>query len=105
MELDTVVQHYLTALLWSETADSGEPLDSTDYELSQAAINTAEGDCENFLEVHAALVAELPDWYTAAQLEEDRITLENEALQEDIRTRLNGEIETETIMTFSFEIV
>ncbi len=27
------------------------------------------------------------------------------SLQEDIRTRLNGEIETETIMTFSFEIV
>jgi ERCC4-related helicase len=38
-------------------------------------------------------------------LEEDRITAENEDLQEDIRTRLNGEIETETIMTFSFEIV
>jgi hypothetical protein len=38
-------------------------------------------------------------------LEEDRITAENEALQENIRTRLNGEIETETIMTFSFEIV
>jgi superfamily II DNA or RNA helicase len=38
-------------------------------------------------------------------LEEDRISAENEALQEDIRNRLNGEIETHTIMTFSFEIV
>ena len=38
-------------------------------------------------------------------LEEDRITLENETLQEEIRKRLNGEITTETIMTFSFEIV
>jgi len=38
-------------------------------------------------------------------LEEDRINTENERLQEDIRQRLNGEIETETIMTFSFEIV
>ena len=77
MELDTVVQHYITALLWSETADSGEPLDSTDYELSQAAINTAEGDCESFLEVHAALVAELPDWYTAAQLGHDFLLTRN----------------------------
>ena len=38
-------------------------------------------------------------------LEEDRISMENDALQEDIRNRLNGEIVTETIMTFSFEIV
>ena len=38
-------------------------------------------------------------------LEEDRITAENEALQEDIRIRLTGETETQTIMTFSFEIV
>ena len=38
-------------------------------------------------------------------LEEDRINAENEQLQEDIRRRLEGEIKTETIMTFSFEIV
>jgi len=38
-------------------------------------------------------------------LEEERINIENEALQEDIRRRLEGEIKTETIMTFSFEIV
>lgn len=37
-------------------------------------------------------------------LEEDQITLANESLQEEIRSRLNGEIESETIMTFSFEI-
>jgi ERCC4-related helicase len=37
--------------------------------------------------------------------EEDRINMENEALQEDIRNRLSGETQTETIMTFSFEIV
>jgi hypothetical protein len=37
-------------------------------------------------------------------LEEDRISMENETLQENIRQRLNGEIETKTIMTFSFEI-
>ena len=77
MELDTVVQHYITAMLWSKTTDGGEPLDSTDCELSQAAINTAEGDCESFLEVHAALVAELPDWYTAAQLGHDFLLTRN----------------------------
>lgn len=38
-------------------------------------------------------------------VEEDHINTENERLQEDIRQRLNGEIETETIMTFSFEII
>jgi ERCC4-related helicase len=38
-------------------------------------------------------------------LEEDRINMENEALQETICNRLNGEIVTDTIMTFSFEIV
>jgi ERCC4-related helicase len=38
-------------------------------------------------------------------LEEDRISMENESLQEAIRNRLNGEITTEIIMTFSFEIV
>jgi superfamily II DNA or RNA helicase len=37
-------------------------------------------------------------------LEEDRINMENERLQDDIRIRLNGETETATIMTFSFEI-
>ena len=37
--------------------------------------------------------------------EEDRLERERDAFLEDIRTRLNGEIETETIMTFSFEIV
>lgn len=77
MHLETVVQHYITALLWSETTDDGYPLDSTDYELSQAAINTAEGDCESFLEVHAALIAELPDWYTAEQLGHDFLLTRN----------------------------
>ncbi|MDR2538916.1 MAG: DEAD/DEAH box helicase [Bifidobacteriaceae bacterium] len=38
-------------------------------------------------------------------LEEDRINAENERLQDDIRKRLNGDIETHNIMTFSFEIV
>jgi len=37
--------------------------------------------------------------------EEDRLERERDAFLEDIRSRLNGEIETETIMTFSFEIV
>jgi adenine-specific DNA-methyltransferase len=37
--------------------------------------------------------------------EEDRLEKECDAFLEDIRTRLNGEIETKTIMTFSFEIV
>ena len=37
--------------------------------------------------------------------EEDRLERERDAFLEEIRTRLNGEIETETIMTFSFEIV
>ncbi len=77
MHLETVVQHYITALLWSEVTDDGYPLDSTDYELSQAAINTAEGDCESFLEVHVALVAKLPDWYTAEQLGHDFLLTRN----------------------------
>jgi hypothetical protein len=38
-------------------------------------------------------------------IEEDRISADNERLQEEIRQRLNGEIKTETIMTFSFEII
>jgi len=37
--------------------------------------------------------------------EEDRLERERDAFLEDIRSRLNGEIETKTIMTFSFEIV
>ena len=37
--------------------------------------------------------------------EEDKLERERDAFLEDIRSRLNGEIETETIMTFSFEIV
>ena len=37
--------------------------------------------------------------------EEDRLERERDALQENIRQRLNGEIKTQTIMTFSFEIV
>jgi len=37
--------------------------------------------------------------------EEDRLERERDALLEDIRQRLNGEIETQTIMTFSFEIL
>lgn len=36
--------------------------------------------------------------------EEDRLERERDAFLEDIRNRLNGEISTETIMTFSFEI-
>jgi hypothetical protein len=37
--------------------------------------------------------------------EEDRLERERDSFLEDIRNRLNGEIITETIMTFSFEIV
>jgi len=37
--------------------------------------------------------------------EEDRLERERDAFLESIRSRLNGEIKTETIMTFSFEIV
>jgi len=37
--------------------------------------------------------------------EHERIENERDALQEDIRHRLEGEIEVQTIMTFSFEIV
>lgn len=37
--------------------------------------------------------------------EEDRIELENEMLQKDIRARLNGVFTQETIMTLSFEVV
>lgn len=37
--------------------------------------------------------------------EEDRLERERDAFLEDIRTRLNGEMVSETIMTFSFEIV
>ena len=37
--------------------------------------------------------------------EEDKLERERDAFLEDIRSRLNGEIETKTIMTFSFEIV
>ena len=78
MHLETVVQHYITALLWSETTDDGYPLDSTDYELSQAAINTAEGDCESFLETARYDIAKLPDdWYTAAQLGHDFLLTRN----------------------------
>ena len=36
---------------------------------------------------------------------EDEIDRQREALQEETRQRLNGEVETQTIMTFSFEIV
>jgi ERCC4-related helicase len=36
--------------------------------------------------------------------EEDKLERERDAFLEDIRSRLNGEVETETIMTFSFEI-
>lgn len=77
MELDTVVQHYIIALLWSETTDDGYPLDSTDYELSQAARNTAEGDCESFLETARDDIAKLPDWYTAEQLGHDFLLTRN----------------------------
>ena len=37
--------------------------------------------------------------------EEDRLERERDAMLDEIRERLNGEIETQTIMTFSFEIV
>jgi len=56
-------------------------------------------------EVINGMVAKRQKMERDISLEEDRITAENEALQEDIRCRLNGEIETQTIMSFSFEIV
>jgi len=37
--------------------------------------------------------------------EEDKLERERDAFLEDVRNRLNGEIVTDTIMTFSFEIV
>jgi len=37
--------------------------------------------------------------------EEDRLEQERDAFLEDVRNRLNGEIVTETIMAFSFEII
>ena len=37
--------------------------------------------------------------------EEDKLERERDAFLEDVRNRLSGEIVTDTIMTFSFEIV
>lgn len=79
MRLETVVRHYLAALLWSETADSGEPLDTlADIDdITPAAVNTAEGDCESFIELARVDIAKLPSWYTAEQLGHDFLLTRN----------------------------
>ena len=79
MNIETVTNHYLIAMLWSETAEDGTPLDA-DFaldDLTEAARNTAEGDCESFLEVAHADIAKLPDWYTAEQLGHDFLLTRN----------------------------
>lgn len=77
LNLETVTNHYLIALLWSETDADGTPLDSTGYGLSQAAINTAEGDCESFLEIARAEIAKLPEWYGEEQFGHDFLLTRN----------------------------
>lgn len=78
-KLETVTEHYLIAMLWTETGDDDEFLDR-DYgtdDVSTAARNTATGDCESFLELAASLIEQLPDSYTAEQFGHDFLLTRN----------------------------
>ena len=52
MSLDVFVRSYLNTLLWSETDDSGEPLDRnySIEDISTDVVEAAEKDCAAFLE-------------------------------------------------------
>lgn len=62
----TFLNSYIQCMLWSTTGTSpdGEDLESLEwFDLSLEAMKKAKEECESFLNVGAALLADLPTWY------------------------------------------
>lgn len=49
-QVDTFTRAYIECALWSSTDDNGDPLDSSDAELSTDAQDKMENDCRDFCE-------------------------------------------------------
>lgn len=71
--VDSVTEHYLIALFWSETTPDGDPLDD-DYgpdDMAPGELQKAKDDCREFLTMAWPIIEEYPNHLTTEQIGHD----------------------------------